>query len=74
MIKEFFLKQLIKRKLGALPKELQDRIMHAIDKNPQFFEAMGKEIEQEVKAGKSQTAASMAVMRKYQRKLRELLS
>ena len=74
MIKEFILKQVIKRKLGAMPKEMQERLARAIDKNPAFFEALAKEIETQVKQEKSQTAASMVVMRKHQQKFRELLS
>lgn len=74
MIKEFFIKQLIKRKLGAMPQEMQDRIAFAIERDPTFFEGVAKEIEAEVKRGKPQTAAAMMVMRKHQQKFRELLS
>ncbi len=74
MIKEFLVKQLIKRKLGNLPKEVQERLAGAIEKDPTFFESLAKEIDGLVKQGKSQTAASMMVMRLHQQKLRELLS
>lgn len=74
MIKGFLLKQIIKRKLGQLPPEMQDRLVAAIEKEPEFFEGIAKEIEQEVKRGKPQTAAAMMVMRKHQQKFRELLS
>ena len=74
MIKEFFLKQLIKRKLGNMPKEMQDRLVSAIEKDPTFFEGIAKEIEAEVKRGKPQAAAAMGVMRKHQQKFRELLT
>ena len=56
-----------------MPKEVQDRLVSAIDKEPAFFESIAKEIEMEVKRGKPQAAAAMAVMRKHQQKFRELL-
>ncbi len=74
MIKEFFIKQLIKRKLKGVPQEMQDRIAGALDKDPKFFEMLSKEIEAEVKQGKNETAAAMGAMRKHQQRLRELLS
>jgi len=47
--------------------------MKLIDEKPELFEKMGKEIKQKTKEGKSETAASMEVMRKYQNELRELM-
>lgn len=74
MIKEFFLKQLLKSKLKNLPKDMQERFMGAIDRDPDFFTRISKEIDQEIKNGKSQMAASILVMKKHQNRFRELLS
>ena len=48
-------------------------IMEAVNANPEFFEKMAKEIEAEKKAGKSEMAASMEVMRKHQGELQKLM-
>jgi hypothetical protein len=48
-------------------------MMRAIEKDPEFFENIAKEIEQKVKEGKSKNAASMEVMRKHQGELQKLM-
>lgn len=74
MIKEFLMKQLIKRKLGNLPPEMQARFAAAIEKDPEFFTMLSKEIDAEQKRGRGQMAASVLVMKKHQKRLQELLS
>jgi len=63
----------MERQLKNLPKEQQEAIMTAFEKDPEFFKDMAKEIKAEVKKGKSQQLASMQVMSKHQNKLRELM-
>lgn len=60
--------------MGNVPPEMQERLMAAIDKDPEFFSNLGKEIDTEVKNGKGQMAATMGVMKKHQARLRELMS
>jgi len=64
---------MLKKQMGNLPKEQQEMIMNLIEENPEFFENIAKEIEAKVKSGKSQLAAGMEVMRKYQSELQNLL-
>jgi len=71
--KNFVMKQAMKSQMKGVPQEQQDMMMSAIEKNPQFFEDIAKEIEQKIKEGKSKTAASMEVMRKHQDELRKLM-
>ena len=71
--KSFIMKQAIKSQTKGMPKNQQDMILAAVEKDPQFFENIAKEIEQKVKEGKSKTAASMEVMRKHQGELQKLM-
>lgn len=71
--KNFVMKTAIKSQMKGVPEAQQKMMMDAIEKDPEFFENIAKEIEQKVKEGKSQTAASMEVMRKHQDKLRKLM-
>lgn len=71
--KNFVMKTAIKSQMKGVPQAQQDMMMAAIEKDPEFFENIAKEIEQKVKEGKSQTAASMEVMRKHQDQLRKLM-
>ena len=69
----FVTKKLMQSQLKNLPKDQQEMIMIAFEKDPDFFKSMAKEIKDEVKKGKSEQTASMQVMMKHQNKLRELM-
>jgi hypothetical protein len=71
--KNFLMKQSIKSQMKNVPQAQQDMMLAAVEKNPEFFENIAKEIQQKVKEGKSETAASMEVMRKHQDELRRLM-
>lgn len=73
MIKEFLLKQVIKRQLKGVPEAEVDRILAIVEKNPELFQKIGDEIQAKVKAGRSQMAASMEVMRAHQSELQKVL-
>jgi hypothetical protein len=65
--------KLMEKQLKNLPKEQQEAIMIAFQKDPAFFKQMAEDIKKEVKSGKSEQIASMNVMMKNQKKLRELM-
>lgn len=65
-IKSYFMKKMLRAKMKDVPEAQQDRMIEAIEKNPDLFQKIGAEVQQLMKQGRSQTAASMEVMRKYQ--------
>jgi hypothetical protein len=71
--KNILMKQMIKSQMKGVPQEQQDKIISAIEKNPNFFEDIAKKIQQKMKEGKDQTSASMEVMRENQDELRKLM-
>ena len=73
MFKNMMMKQMMKSQMKGLSAEQQDRILAAIDKDPEFFENIAKQIEQKIKEGKDKVSASMEVMRANQDKLRKLM-
>ncbi|MCK9345214.1 MAG: hypothetical protein M0P64_03810 [Candidatus Pacebacteria bacterium] len=73
MLKEFLLKQVIKRQLKGVPEAEVARIIALVEKNPELFKKIGDEIQAKVKAGRSQMAASMEVMRAHQSELQKVL-
>lgn len=73
MIKDFLLKQVIKRQLKGVPEAEIDRIIQLVEKNPELFKKIGDEIQAKVKSGRSQMAASMEVMRAHQAELQKVL-
>jgi mRNA-degrading endonuclease RelE of RelBE toxin-antitoxin system len=69
----FFLKQMMKKQLKQLPKDQQEKIMAAFEKDPEFFKNLATDIQAKIKEGKDQQTAAMEVMMSHQEKLADLL-
>ena len=69
----FLMKTMLKKQLGGLPPEQQEMIMNAIEKNPEFFDKIGKEIKAKVKSGVDKQTASMSVMMAHKNELQKLM-
>lgn len=74
MIKEFLLKQALKHGTKDLPKEQQEMLGRAVEKNPELFTKIAKEIDALKKTGKPEMYAALDVMKKYQKELQAALS
>lgn len=72
-IKDFFVKKLMESKLKDVPEAQREQIIKLVTENPELFEKIGKEIQQKVKEGKTEMAASMEVMRKYQGEIQKVM-
>lgn len=73
-IKDFFVKKLMESKLKDVPEEQREQIIKVVTENPELFEKIGKEIQQKTKEGKSEMAAAMEVMRKYQTEIQKAMT
>lgn len=73
MFQNFMLKQMLKSKMKGLPEAQQEKILGALEKNPDFFKKIAEEIEKRKKQGQSEMAAAMAVMRENQAELQKLM-
>lgn len=73
MIKDFFIRKTIEKQLAGVPKEQQEMLIAAIQKNPKLFEEIAKEIKVEMDAGKDQMAAAMTAFKNHEQELREAL-
>ncbi|MEX0935125.1 MAG: hypothetical protein WDZ70_02270 [Candidatus Paceibacterota bacterium] len=66
----FALKKMMDKK--GVPQSQKDMILGMMEKNPELFEKIQKEIKAKQKDGKGEMAATMEVMRKYQAELQKL--
>jgi hypothetical protein len=73
-IKDFFLKQALKHKMKDVPADQRDKIMSAMEKNPDFFKKIGEKVQQRMKNGESELVATMAVMREHQAELQKIMT
>jgi hypothetical protein len=73
MIKNFLMKQLMKKQLASLPQDQQDMIITMIEKNPDFFMKIAHDIQEKVKGGMSQQQAMMLVMKQNEGELKGMM-
>ena len=72
-VKDFFMKKMLEKQMKDLPKDQREKMIEVITKNPEFFKKISNEIQQEMKGGKDQMAATMGVMRKHQAELQRIM-
>lgn len=72
-LKTFLMKRLLKSKMKGVPEDQQDKIIAAVEKNPKLFQDIAEEVQQKVKGGMDQMAATMEVMQKHAPELQELM-
>lgn len=72
MFKKMLMKAAMQKQLKGMPKEMQDQVLDMVEKNPDFFSDIGKQIEERVKRGEDRMAATQAVAMANQAKLREM--
>lgn len=66
------MKQAVKHGTKDLPKDQQAMLQAAVEKNPELFSKIAKEIEVLKKQGKPEMYAALDVMKKYQKELQGL--
>jgi hypothetical protein len=74
MFKNFLMKKLLQAQTKNLPKEQQEMVMIMLEKDPDLFMKIAKEVQEEMKKGKSQMHAAMGVMPKYQAQIQKLMA
>ena len=73
VFKNFLLRQAMKSKLKDVPEAEREKLIALMEKNPEFFKKIGDEVQKRVKAGQSEMAATMVVMRENQAELQKLM-
>jgi len=66
MFKEFLLKKMLASRLTGMPHEQQEKIVAAVERNPELFQTIALEIQTKIKEGKEEMAAAMEVMQMHQ--------
>lgn len=69
----FLMKAMLKRQLAHLPKEQQQMIISAIEKNPKFFEQIAEEIQKKVKNGVPKQTAAMSVFMSHKDEIQRMI-
>lgn len=67
------MKKMLKSRMKGIPEDQQEKIISAMEKNPEFFQNVAKEIQAKMKEGKDQMTATMEVMQAHQSELKEVM-
>lgn len=73
-IKDFFLKQALKHKMKDVPEAQREMLLGAMERHPEFFKKIGDQVQQKVKGGMSEMAATMVVMREHQSEMQKIMT
>ncbi len=74
-LKSLAVKKLVQSQMKNVPIEQQQMIIEMLEKKPELFEKIAKEIQAELKTnGNNQMAAAMKVLPKYQAEIASVMS
>lgn len=71
-MKTFLMKKLLASKMKGVPQAEQDKIFNMMEKNPELFQKIALEVQEEMKKGKDQMTATMEVSKRYEAQLKGL--
>ena len=74
MFKELLMRKLLQSKLGALPKDEQEKIINVVTKNPELFQEIAMKIKTKMDSGVDQMKATMSVMEEYKDQVQQLMA
>jgi hypothetical protein len=71
--KQFMTRKLMEHQLKSAPPEQRELILTLLEKDPELFEKIAKEMQEEMKKGGTQMSVAMKVLPKYQTELHSLM-
>lgn len=73
-IKSFLLKKMLSSQMKGVPQADQDKVFAMLEKNPELFQKIGMEVQEEMKkTGADQMTATMKIVKKYETDLKGLM-
>lgn len=72
-LRDIMMKKMLKAQMKGVPQDQQDMILAAVQKDPELFQKIGEEIQEQTKKGVDQMEASMTVMQRYREELQALM-
>ena len=73
MIKSFIAKQVMQKHLADMPKEQREKIEALVEETPNLFVEIARDVQKEIRGGKDQATALMAVAESNKDKLKGIL-
>ncbi|MFC1623510.1 hypothetical protein ACFL05_00095 [Patescibacteria group bacterium] len=67
------MKKMLKSQMKGVPEAEQEKMIKLIEENPDLFQKIGLEVQEKMKEGKDQMAATMEVMQLHQDELKGIM-
>ena len=67
------MRKMLSNQMKGVPQAEQEKIFQMIEKNPDIFQKIALEVQEEMKKGKDQMTATMEVSKKYESELKGLM-
>lgn len=71
-MKNFLMRKMLASKMKGVPQAEQDKIFTMLEKNPEIFQKIALEVQEEMKKGKDQMTATMEVAKRHEDELKGL--
>lgn len=68
------MKKMLSKKLQGVSPTEQDKLLDAVESNPELFQKIAQDVEAEMKGGKDQMSATLSVMKIYEQELRDTMN
>ncbi len=72
MIKEFFIRRMLESQLKHMPQDQREKIVQMFSRNPDFFETLAHELQEELKRGRNQADAIQEIMLRHRDELQHI--
>ncbi|MEI6843395.1 MAG: hypothetical protein WCK48_02725 [bacterium] len=72
-IKNFLMRKMLSNQMKGVPQAEQDKVFAMLEKDPELFQKIGLEVQEEMKKGKDQMSATMEVVKRYEVDLKKLV-
>ena len=60
--------------MKGIPESEQEKLISMVEKNPDFFMKVAKEVQNKMSTGMSQQDATMSVMKNYQEEIKSMMA
>ncbi|MFZ2620897.1 MAG: hypothetical protein WAX85_00630 [Minisyncoccia bacterium] len=72
-MKDLLFRKMLEAKMKGVPQADQDKVFTMSEKNPDLFQKIALEIQEEIKKGVDQMTATMNIVKKYKTDLKGLI-
>ncbi len=63
---------MLSSQMKGVPQADQDKVLAMLQKNPELFQKIAADVQDEMKKGKNQMSATMEVVKRYESELKSL--